>query len=253
MILIKSEDEVSRIEGASRIVADTLRFLGEMVEEGVTTIELDRQAEQYIRDKGGKPAFKGYKGYPSSICASVNDGVIHGIPSERKLRQGDIVSIDLGVIYKGFYGDAARTFPVGDISATARKLLDVTEEALKLSITFARDGNRVSDIGSAVQKHVEASGFSVVRSFVGHGIGKKLHEEPQVPNFGVPGRGPRLKSGMTLAIEPMVNAGGYEVKVLKDGWTAVTADNSLSAHFEHTVLVTSEGGKVLTIPGSMAP
>jgi methionyl aminopeptidase len=238
------------MEAASRIVAETLDILGREVTEGITTLDLDRIAEEYILSQGGVPAFKGYGGYPATICASVNEQVIHGIPSgDKRLRQGDIVGIDLGVVHDGFVGDAARTFPVGRISQEAERLVRVTEEALALAMAQAGEGRRVSDIGHAVQSHVEAAGYSVVRSFVGHGIGKKLHEEPQVPNFGKPGKGPRLKSGMTLAIEPMVNAGGYEVKVLGDGWTAVTVDGSLSAHSEHTVVVTPEGGRPLTVTG----
>jgi len=248
LILVKSVPELARMEAASRIVAETLEAIGREIAEGVTTHDLDRIAEEHIIGQGGVPAFKGYGGYPATICASVNEQVIHGIPSrKKKLMEGDIVGIDLGVVYDGFVGDAALTFAVGRISPEAERLMRVTREALGLAIAEARAGNRVSDIGHAVQRHVEAAGYSVVRSFVGHGIGRKLHEEPQVPNFGSPGKGPRLKSGMTLAIEPMVNAGGYEVKVLGDGWTAVTVDGSLSAHFEHTVLVTPEGGRPLTV------
>ena len=250
MILVKSSDEVARMEAASRIVAETLALLEREVAVGISTHDLDRMAEEYIQSQGGKPAFKGYGGYPATICTSLNEQVIHGIPSKkRKLAEGDIIGIDLGVVYDGFVGDAARTFAVGRISPEAEALMKVTAKALKLGIAQAREGNRVSDIGHAVQSHVEAAGYSVVRSFVGHGIGKKLHEEPQVPNFGSPGKGPRLKSGMTLAIEPMVNAGGADVKVLADGWTAVTADGSLSAHFEHTVLVTPDGGRPLSVTG----
>jgi len=250
LILVKSASEVARMEASSRIVAETLDVLSREVAEGVTTYDLDRMAEEYIRSCGAIPAFKGYGGYPATICASVNEQVIHGIPSRKqRLSEGDIIGIDLGVVYEGFVGDAARTLPVGRISPEAERLVRVTVEALDLGIREAREGNRVSDIGHAVQSHVEAAGYSVVRSFVGHGIGKKLHEEPQVPNFGTPGKGPRLKSGMTLAIEPMVNAGGYEVRVLGDGWTAVTVDGSLSAHWEHTVLVTPEGGRPLTVTG----
>jgi methionyl aminopeptidase len=248
VIVVKSDEEVLKIERACSIVARTLRELKEMVAPGVSTMDLENRAEEVISSSGGRPAFKGYRGFPASICASVNDQVVHGIPSpKRVLGEGDIVSIDLGVIYEGFYGDAALTVPVGEISAEARRLLEVTREALTAALPEARDGARVSDIGHAVQRHVEEAGYSVVRSFVGHGIGKMLHEEPQIPNFGRPGRGPRLKSGMTLAIEPMVNAGGFEVRILEDGWTAVTVDRSLSAHFEHTVLVTPEGGRPLTI------
>ena len=250
MILIKSAPEIASMKAASKIVAETLELVGSAVKEGITTLELDEMAEAYIREQGGVPAFKGYSGYPATICAAVNSQVIHGIPSSATvLKQGDIVGIDLGVVYDGFVGDAARTFAVGEISEDASKLMSVTKEALGKAITQAKAGNRVSDIGHAVQSHVEAAGYSVVRSFVGHGIGKKLHEEPQVPNFGQPGKGSRLKAGMTLAIEPMVNAGGFEVNVLADGWTAVTADGSLSAHYGHTVLVTNDGGEPLTVVG----
>ncbi len=228
-------------------MAETLDFIGGMVSPGISTGELDRKADEFIRKQGGTPAFKGYRGFPGSICTSVNEQVVHGIPSAKKvLKDGDIVSIDLGVIYEGFYGDAAYTYPVGEISEEATRLMKITEESLVMGIEAACDGNRISDIGHAVQNHVERNGFSVVRSFVGHGIGKQLHEEPQIPNFGPPGRGIRLKSGMTLAIEPMVNAGKYDVVILDDGWTAVTRDGSLSAHFEHTIAVTGNGPRVLT-------
>lgn len=238
------------MEAASRIVAETLDLMDQEIAVGVTTLDLDRMAEEYIRKQGGIPAFKGYSGYPSTICASVNNEVIHGIPSKkRKLIEGDIVGVDVGAVLDGYMGDAARTFAVGNISAKAEGLMLVTQEALLKGIEQARDGNRVSDIGHAVQSHVEAAGFSVVKKFAGHGIGKNLHEKPEVANYGSPGRGPRLRSGMTLAIEPMVNAGGDDVKVLGDGWTVVTTDGDLSAHFEHTVLVTSEGGRPLTVLG----
>ncbi len=248
MIEVRSESEIARMERAGAIVARTLGALEEMVAPGVSTMDLEKRAEAIIEEAGGKPAFKGYRGYPASICSSVNEQVVHGIPSARRvLKEGDIVSIDLGVIYDGFYGDAALTVPVGSIEPEVQRLLEVTRQALAVALPEAREGARVSDIGYAVQSYVEGEGFSVVRHFVGHGIGKRLHEEPQIPNFGKPGKGPRLKSGMTLAIEPMVNAGGFDVKVLDDGWTAVTKDGSLSAHFEHTVLVTAKGGRALTI------
>ncbi|GAB4390846.1 MAG: type I methionyl aminopeptidase [Thermodesulfovibrionales bacterium] len=246
MVLIKTREEMERIAGACRIVAETLEEVKGFVAEGVTTLEIERFAEEHITARGGTAAFKGYKGYPASICTSVNNQVVHGIPSGRKLRSGDIISIDLGVYYKGYYGDAAVTLPIGEIGEEAARLLAVTEAALYAGIEMARSGNRVSDISHAVQRHVESNGFSVVRAFVGHGIGKFLHEEPQIPNYGAPGRGPRLREGMTLAIEPMVNAGGPGVMVLEDGWTAVTADGSLSAHFEHTVAITGSSTKVLT-------
>lgn len=246
MIVIKSKDEIERVADACRIVGAALGALKGFVGEGLTTKELEKFADDVIVKGGGKAAFKGYRGFPASICSSVNDQVVHGIPSGYKLKDGDIVSVDIGVFYKGYYGDAAITLPVGRVSDEAGRLMRATEEALYVGIEAAREGGRVSDISCAVQKHVEDKGFSVVRTFVGHGIGRSLHEEPQVPNYGPCGRGARLKEGMTLAIEPMVNAGGYDVKVLDDGWTAVTSDGSLSAHFEHTVAVTEEGPRVLT-------
>jgi methionyl aminopeptidase len=247
VILIKSQEEIAQIAEACRIVGEILKALRGIVAEGVSTKDIEKFAEASIKSKGGEPAFKGYRGYPASICTSVNDQVVHGIPSGTRLRDGDLVSIDLGVYYHGYYGDGAVTIPVGRVSEKALRLLRVTEESLYIGVDMARAGNRVSDISHAIQRHVEGNGFSVVRAFVGHGIGKLLHEEPQIPNYGPPGRGPRLKEGMTLAIEPMVNAGGSEVVVLEDGWTAVTADGSLSAHFEHTVAITGDGAKVLTM------
>jgi methionyl aminopeptidase len=234
---------------ANSLVAEVLDLLRSSVAPGVTTADLDALAESRVRESGAEPAFKGYHGYPATICASVNEEVIHGIPSRRELVEGDIVSIDMGVLYDGYYGDSAITVPVGRVSEEAAALLRVTEEALHEAIARATVGARVSDIGDAVQTHVERSGFTVVREFVGHGIGQKLHEEPQVPNYGPGGRGPRLAQGMVLAIEPMVNAGKAAVKVLSDGWTAVTRDGRLSAHFEHTVAVTAAGPLVLTAPG----
>jgi methionyl aminopeptidase len=246
MIILKSLEEMEKMDRSCLIVAKTLDYLKDMVKPGVTTMEIERLADDYIKSNSAMPAFKGYRGYPASICASVNNEVIHGIPSDRVLEEGDILGIDLGAYKDGFYGDAASTFPVGKIPADVEKLLRVTEEALYKGIEKAREDNRVSDISHAIQEHVESSGFSVVRAFVGHGIGRNLHEEPQIPNFGLPGRGPRLRSGMTLAIEPMVNQGGHEVVVLEDGWTTVTLDGKLSAHFEHTVLVTSDKPRILT-------
>jgi methionyl aminopeptidase len=232
---------------AGRLVGEVLTELAAKVTPGVTTAELDELAEKRIRQAGAVPAFKGYHGYPATICASVNQEVIHGIPSGRRmLNEGDVVSIDVGASLDGYYGDSAITLPVGQVSEEAATLLRVTEEALYKAIERVKVGGRVSDIGHAVQQHVEAYGFSVVREFVGHGIGQKMHEEPQVPNYGEPGRGPRLAEGMVLAIEPMVNAGKPAVKVLADGWTAVTRDGSLSAHFEHTVAVTAQGPRILT-------
>jgi len=234
---------------ANALVAAVLEELREAVEPGVTTRELDRLAEARIAGAGAEALFKGYHGYPATICASVNEQIIHGIPSDRALVEGDIVAIDVGARLDGFCGDAAITVAVGRISDDAQKLLRVTEEALHRAIARARVGARVSDISHAVQQHVEAHGFSVVREFVGHGIGAAMHEEPQIPNYGEPGRGPRLAEGMVLAIEPMVNQGRAPVKVLEDGWTAVTRDGSLSAHFEHTVAVTAAGPLMLTAPG----
>ena len=232
---------------AGRVVGEVLRALASRVTPGVSTAELDELAEQMIADEGGSPAFKGYHGYPASICTSINDEVIHGIPSGRRvLQEGDIVSIDVGVSLGGYFGDSAITLPVGRVSEEAATLLRVTEESLYEAMEHVRPGGRVSDIGHAVERHVEAYRFSVVREFVGHGIGHRMHEEPQIPNYGEPGRGPRLVEGMVLAIEPMVNAGKPGVKVLADGWTAVTRDNSLSAHFEHTVAVTAAEPLVLT-------
>ena len=246
MIILKSPDEIERMARACRIVAETLRALEGMVRPGVSTKEIEGFVEKAVVAKGGVPAFKGYRNYPSSICTSVNNEVVHGIPSSMALKEGDIISIDLGVFLDGFYGDGAVTFPVGTVSPLAERLIKVTRESLALGIARARPGNRVSDISHAIQTHVEKNGFSVVRAFVGHGIGRSLHEEPQVPNFGDPGHGPRLKEGMTLAIEPMVNAGGYEISILEDGWTAITADGSLSAHAEDTIVVTGDGPRILT-------
>ena len=247
MIILKSQDEIKRIAEACHIAAEALENIKKIVAPKNTTLELDRFAETFIVSKGATPAFKGYKGYPSSLCTSVNEEVVHGIPSAAKrLKEGDIISLDIGVYYKGFYGDAAVTLPVGKINDTAKRLLAATEGALYQGMKSAVIGNRLSDISSAIQDYVETRGFSVVRNFVGHGIGRELHEEPQLPNFGRPGEGPVLMEGMVLAIEPMVNAGTWEVVILDDGWTAVTRDNSLSAHFEHTVAITLDGPKALT-------
>ncbi len=232
---------------AGRLVGEVLTELASQVAPGVTTADLDLLAEKRIAQAGAIAAFKGYHGYPATICASINDEVIHGIPSGRRvLNEGDVISLDVGASLDGYYGDSAITLPVGQVSEEAATLLRVTEEALYRAIERVRPGSRVSDIGHEVQKHVEAYGFSVVREFVGHGIGQRMHEEPQVPNYGEPGRGPRLAEGMVIAIEPMVNAGKPAVKVLGDGWTAVTKDGSLSAHFEHTVAVTADGPWILT-------
>lgn len=230
-----------------RIVAEILEGIRQNISPGTKTEEIDGFAESRILSRGASPAFKGYRGYPASVCISINEQVVHGIPSAVvRLKEGDIVSLDIGVFYKGFYGDAAVTLPVGKISNRAMKILDVTETSLKVGIEKTIAGNRVSDISSAIQKYVESEGFSVVRNFVGHGIGRQLHEEPQIPNFGKPGEGPELMEGMTLAIEPMVNEGSWEVEILNDGWTAVTKDRKLSAHFEHTVAITVNGPNILT-------
>lgn len=247
MIVCRSAAELEKMRAAGRLVGQVLTALAAKVAPGVTTADLDAIAEGLIVDAGAIPAFKGYHGYPATICASVNDEVIHGIPSgQRVLQAGDVISIDVGASLGGFFGDSAVTLPVGQVSEAAATLLRVTDESLYKAIEVVKPGGRVSDIGHAVQKHVEAYGFSVVREFVGHGIGQQMHEDPQVPNYGEPGRGPRLAEGMVLAIEPMVNAGKAAVKVLSDGWTAVTRDRSLSAHFEHTVAVTADGPWILT-------
>lgn len=243
---MKSSWEIDLIRKSGRIVAEALARLTKLVEPGITTLDLDRLAEEYILKRGAKPAFKGYRGYPYSLCASVNEQVVHALPSERTLKEGDIVSLDLGSIVDGYYGDAAVTVPVGQVSDEANRLIDVTQESLRRAIDAVHPGGRLSDISHAVQAAVEAEGFSVVRLFVGHGIGRSLHEEPQIPNFGPPGHGPVLKTGMVLAIEPMVNAGSPDVMILEDRWTAVTCDGSLSAHFEHTVALTENGTEVLT-------
>jgi methionyl aminopeptidase len=247
VIVCRSAAELERMREAGRLVGEVLTELSAMIAPGITTADLDRAAEKRIVAAGAVPAFKGYHGYPATICSSINEEVIHGIPSGRRiLQEGDVVSIDVGASLDGYYGDSAMTLPVGPVSEEAATLLRVTEEALYKAIERARPGGRISDIGHAVQQHVEAFGFSVVREFVGHGIGQRMHEEPQVPNYGEPGRGPRLAEGMVLAIEPMVNAGKPAVKVLADGWTAVTRDGCLSAHFEHTVAVTSGEPWILT-------
>ena len=250
MIVCKSPAELEKMRAAAALVAEVLGELAGMVAPGVTSLDLDAAAERMVRDGGAAPAFKGYRGYPCTLCTSVNEQVIHGIPSKRPLVEGDIISIDMGVKLNGFFGDSAVTVPVGRISAEAELLLRVTQESLEKGIEQVKLGGRVSDIGHAIQKHVEAHGFSVVREFVGHGIGAALHEEPQIANYGDPGRGPRLAEGMTLAIEPMVNLGRPAVKMLPDGWTAVTRDGSLSAHFEHTVAVMKDGPLVLTRAGA---
>ncbi|MEC4675058.1 MAG: type I methionyl aminopeptidase [Nitrospirota bacterium] len=247
MIVLKTEEEVEWMAEASRIVAEAHEVLRNEVKPGVTTLELDKIAEEFIRDHGGIPAFKGYRNFPKTLCASINDEVVHGIPSTRALKEGNIIGLDLGAIIQGFYGDGAITVPVGSISAQLESLVTVTRQAMEKGIDQAIVGNRLSDISHAIQSHVEQHGFSVVRDFVGHGIGRQLHEEPQVPNYGRPGQGPRLQVGMVLAIEPMVNIGSCHVRVLEDQWTAVTKDGSFSAHFEHTIAIQAAGpARVLT-------
>ena len=247
MIPIKNERELAVMRQACRITAAARALAGDMVRPGVSTKEIDKAVHDFIVAQGAKPSFLGYGGFPASACISVNDVVIHGIPDGYKLREGDIVSIDVGAFWKGFHGDCAATFACGRISPTAEKLISVTKQSFFEGLKFARQGYRVSDISHAVQNYVEENGFSVVRKYVGHGIGEQLHEEPQVPNFGSPGRGPRLIKGMTLAIEPMVNEGDYEVHVLKDKWTTVTTDGSLAAHYENTVLITDGEPEILTV------
>jgi len=249
MIICKSPAEIERLRRSGRMARGLLEELHERVQPGVSTLELEKYIERRITQLGARPAFKGYRGYPCCLCASANSEVIHGIPSERSLEKGDILSLDLGVVLEGYYGDSAITVSVGGIPESTQRLLRVTQEALQLAIDKARLGNRVGDISSTIQRHAEQNGFSVVREFVGHGIGRQLHEEPQVPNFGQPGHGPVLKQGMVLAIETMINAGGSAVRVLADNWTAVTADGSLSAHFEHMVAISRNGPDVLTMQG----
>ena len=249
MITYRSQQEMDKLRKSSALVAKTVQYLEPMVEPGVTTAELDRAAEAFIRQHGGIPAFKGYRGFPATLCTSINAEVVHGIPSKkRKLRSGDIIGIDCGAIVDGYYGDHAVTFAVGEISSQEQELLQATREALEEGIAQAKVGNRLSDISHAIQKYAEERGYSVVKAFVGHGIGTELHEEPQVPNFGPPGRGPRLREGMVLALEPMLNIGTADVQILSDNWTVVTVDGKLSAHFEHTVAVAEHGGIVLSQP-----
>lgn len=248
MIILKTARELAVMREACRISAGALKLVGSAVEPGVTTAELDRLAEDYILSQGARPNFKNYQGYPATACISINNEVIHGIPShKRKIKEGDIVSVDLGAFFEGYNGDNAATFACGDISPAAKRLIDTTRESLYEGINAARVGGRIGDIGHAVQSYVETRGYSVVRQFVGHGVGTSLHESPEVPNFGTPGRGIRLAAGMTLAIEPMINIGKSGVRVLPDGWTVLTEDGSLSAHFEHTIAVTPDGPVIMTV------
>ena len=247
MILLKSSRELGHMRAAGRILAEVKERLKALVRPGASTKDIDEDIESFIVGKGAVPAFKGYRGYPATVCTSINNEVVHGIPSaKRKLKDGDIIGLDLGCIVEGYYGDCAITLPVGPVPERVQELLDVTRESLDKAIVQCRAGNRIGDISHAVQAHCESHGFGVVRAFVGHGIGRSLHEEPQVPNFGEAGRGPLLKAGMVLAIEPMVTMGSWEVRVLEDGWTAVTADGSLAAHFEDTIVITGNGPEVLT-------
>ena len=248
MIVLKTEQEIGYMRDAGRIVGQTLAVIKKAISPGITTQELDHIAEQFIRRAGGVPAFKGYCGFPASICSSINEQVVHGIPGPRQLKDGDVISIDIGVKLNRYYGDAAITVPVGEVDAEILKLLSVTEQALNKGIEQAIKGNRLSDISHAVQLHAEAYGYGVVRDYVGHGIGQRMHEDPQIPNYGPPGRGPLLKSGMTLAIEPMINCGSPDVEVLSDDWTVVTVDRKVSAHFEHTVAITDGEPEILTLP-----
>jgi len=246
MVILKSPEEIRKLRGNNLMIARILEALKKIIHPGVTTLELDRYCEELTLQKGAKPAFKGYRGYPFSLCTSVNEEVVHGMPSERRLEEGDIVSLDFGIYHQGLYGDAAVTVPVGEVSDEAVRLMRVTEGALYRAIEKARSGNRLGDISAAVQNHVEAAGYSVVRDLVGHGIGRSLHEDPQVPNYGREGRGIELRPGIVLAIEPMVNAGTHAVKVLQDGWTVVTADGKLSAHFEQSVAITENEPFILS-------
>jgi len=246
MIICKSETELGFLREAGRIVAETHRLMAKSIEPGITTGELDHIADKFIRSQGALPSFKDYNGFPYSICASVNDELVHGFPGKRKLNEGDIITLDIGAQYRGYHGDSAWTYPVGEISADAQRLLDVTEGSLFAGLALVKPDVRLYTISHAIQRHIEDAGFSVVREYVGHGVGTELHEEPQIPNYGTPDRGPRLKPGMVLAIEPMVNAGERFVRTLEDDWTVVTVDGSLCAHFEHTVAVTADGMEILT-------
>jgi methionyl aminopeptidase len=246
VIIIKSQREIAHMKRSNALVAEVFQKLKKVIAPGITTKELDRMAEEIILSKGATPAFKGYRGFPATLCTSINEEVVHGIPSHRRLKNGDIVSLDVGTNLNGYFGDGAITLPVGEVDYAVQKLLEVTEKALYIGIGEAKIGNRLFDISYAIQTWVESYGFSVVRDFVGHGIGMDLHEEPQIPNFGPPHQGPRLERGMVLALEPMVNEGTYEVKILSDGWTVVTVDGRRSAHFEHTIAITDEGPEILS-------
>jgi methionyl aminopeptidase len=247
MIVLKSPREIELMRRGGHILADVMEHLKAVVRPGITTLDVDEEVEEFITSRGAAPAFKGYRGFPATVCVSINEEVVHGIPSaQRRLKDGDIVGLDLGCIVEGYYADCAFTMGLGEIPPAVQRLLDVTRESLELAIAECQPGRRLSDVSHAVQRHVEAHGLAVVRAFVGHGIGRALHEEPQVPNFGEPGRGPQLKPGMVLAIEPMVTMGSWEIRILDDGWTAVTKDGSLAAHFEHTIAIRENGPDVLT-------
>ena len=247
MIYIKSRQEIELMREAGKIVAEAHELVREAIKPGITTMELDQIVETHILNRGAIPAFKGYGGFPASTCTSVNHEVVHGIPGLKRLEEGDILSVDIGALYKGYYGDSAKTHAIGKISPRAEELIEVTRQSFYEGIKFAKLGYRLSDISHAIQTYVESKGFSVVRNYVGHGIGTSMHEEPQIPNYGPPGKGPRLKEGMVLAIEPMINIGTYEVKVLSDGWTVVTLDGEYSAHYEHTVAITDDEPEILTL------
>ncbi len=246
MIHIRSEKEIELIRQSSRILSEAFKIVAKRIAPGLRGSDLDEEIGEFIRSQGAQPAFKGFHGYPANVCISIDEQVVHGIPSPRCLQAGEIVGVDIGVLYQGYYSDAARTYAVGKVSPLKEKLIRVTRESLYKGIEMAREGNRLSDIGHAIQMHVEQAGFSVVRELVGHGIGREMHEEPQIPNYGPPHRGPRLKAGMVLAIEPMVNAGDWPTRVLEDQWTVVSADGSPSAHFEHTIVITKDGAEILT-------
>lgn len=247
VIIIKSPREIEHLKRSSAIVAEVFQELKKVIEPGITTHELDQMTEKIILSRGATPAFKGYRGFPASLCVSINEEIVHGIPGQRKVKEGDIVSLDVGVNLNGYFGDGAITLPVGEVDREAKRLLEVTERALYVGIEKAKVGNRLFDISYAIQAWVEGHGFSVVRDYVGHGIGRDLHEEPQIPNFGTPHQGPRLEKGMVFALEPMVNEGTHEVKILSDGWTVVTADGRRSAHFEHTIAITGNGVEILSV------
>lgn len=253
MIIGKSKKEIDKMRGAGRLAGLVLKKLRSMVEPGVTTLEIDHAAERMIRDAGALPTFKGYRGFPYSICASVNDQVVHGFPSNYKLKDGDIFSIDCGATLEGFVGDTATTVPVGNVTEAARQLIEVTEQCLELAIKQCWPGKHLGDLGAAVQRHAEAHGYGVVRDYVGHGIGRQMHEDPQIPNYGNPGQGPKIKAGYVFAVEPMINLGTHHTKILSDGWTVVTLDGKPSAHAEHTIAITDEGPEVLTRVAHSSP